>query len=201
MLQLLTIVLSIFIGVCLFILARYSRMPVIVLLLTGGVILGPEFLGLIDPESLGKGLRLVILLCVAIILFEGGLTLHPKGMKQDSNVIWRLLTVGVLITWLGTAALVHFLLDLTLPLSLLAGSLVIVTGPTVIAPMLKRIQIKEKLHHILHWEGVLIDPIGVFIAILCFEWLSIEGSLFLQLGLFSYRLLIGIVIDIWVANS
>ena len=133
-------------------------------------------------------------MCVAVILFEGGLTLHPKGMRQDSNVIWRLLTLGVLITWLGTAALVYFLLDLPVPLSLLAGSLVIVTGPTVIAPLLKRINVKEKLHHILHWEGVLIDPIGVFIAILCFEWLSIEGSFLIQIGLFSYRLLIGIVL-------
>jgi NhaP-type Na+/H+ or K+/H+ antiporter/mannitol/fructose-specific phosphotransferase system IIA component (Ntr-type) len=194
LLQLLTIVLSIFIGVCLFILARYSGIPVIILLLTGGIILGPEFLGLIDPASLGKGLRLVILMCVALILFEGGLTLHPKGMKQDSAVIWRLLTLGVVITWLGTATLLYFLLDFPISFSLLAGSLVIVTGPTVITPMLKRIRIKEKLHHILHWESVLIDPIGVFIAILCFEWLSIEGHFLMQIGLFSYRLLIGVVL-------
>lgn len=194
MLQLMTIVLAIFIGVCLFILARFSGMPVIILLLVGGIVLGPEFLGFIDPASLGKGLRLVILMCVAIILFEGGLTLHPKGMREAPKVIWRLLTLGVLITWLGTAALIYYFLNLPVAMSLLAGSLIIVTGPTVIAPMLKRIQIKEKLHHILHWEGVLIDPIGVFVAILCFEWLSIEGNLLIHIGLFSYRLLIGIVL-------
>lgn len=192
--QLSTIVLAVFIGVCLFIIARLSGIPVIILLLISGIILGPEFLGLINPDSLGKGLRLVLLLSVAIILFEGGLTLNPKGLKEAPIVIRRLLSVGVLVTWFGTAALIYFLLDLSMAMSLLAGSLVIVTGPTVIAPLLKRIQVKEKLHHILHWEGVLIDPIGVFIAILCFEWLSIETSFLQHLGLFSYRLLIGMVI-------
>lgn len=188
-----TLVLAIFVGVCLFILSRYVRIPAIVLLLVGGVILGPEALGLIDPASLGEGLRLIIFLCVAIILFEGGLTLHPEGLRKAPKVIWRLLTIGVLITWLGTAALMYFLLNFSPAMSLLAGSLIIVTGPTVIAPLLKRIQIKEKLYHILHWEGVLIDPVGVFIAILCFEWLSSEGSLVSHFGQFSIRVFVGIL--------
>ena len=94
-LQLSTLVLAIFVGVCLFILSRYIRIPPIVLLLVGGVILGPELLGIINPESLGEGLRLIISLSVAIILFEGGLTLHPEGLKKAPKVIWRLLTLGV----------------------------------------------------------------------------------------------------------
>ncbi len=163
------------------------------LLLIGGVILGPDLLGVIHPKSLDEGLRLIISISVAIILFEGGLTLHPEGLKQTSKVIWRLLTLGVLITWFGTAGLIYLFLDLSVEISLLAGSLIIVTGPTVIAPLLKRIQIKEKIYHILHWEGVLIDPIGVFIAILCFEWLSTEGPFLTHIWQFSYRLLIGIV--------
>lgn len=194
LLQLSTLVLAIFVGVCLFIISRYIKIPAIVLLLLGGILLGPEFLGFINPDSLGKGLPLVISLSVAIILFEGGLTLHPKGLKETPRVIRRLLTSGVLITWFGTAALIYLLLNFPLNISLLAASLVIVTGPTVITPLLKRIQIKEKLFHILHWEGVLIDPIGVFIAILCFEWLSIEGNLFMHAGQLSMRLLVGIVI-------
>ncbi len=144
-LQLSTLVFAIFVGVCLFILSRYIRIPPIVLLLVGGVIFGSEFLGLINPESLGEGLRLIISLCVAIILFEGGLTLHPEGLKKAPKVIWRLLTLGVLITWLGTAIIIYLLLDYSVTISLLAGSLIIVTGPTVITPLLKRIQIKKKL--------------------------------------------------------
>ncbi len=193
-LQLSTLVLAIFVGVCLFILSRYIRMPAIVLLLVGGIILGPEFLNVINPASLGKGLRLIISLSVAVILFEGGLTLHPEGLQKAPKVIWRLLTLGVVITWFGTAALIYFLLDFSLAMSLLAGSLVIVTGPTVIAPLLKRIRIKDKLYHILHWEGVLIDPVGVFIAILCFELLSIEGNHIAHILQLSYRLLIGSVV-------
>jgi len=193
-LQLATLILPVFVGVCLFILSRYVRLPAIVLLLVGGVLLGPEFLGWINPDSLGEGLRLIISLSVAIILFEGGLTLHPEGLKQTPKIIRRLLTLGVLITWFGIAALIYLLLDLSMGMSLLAGSLVIVTGPTVIAPLLKRIQVKESLFHILHWEGVLVDPIGVFIAILCFEWLSLESSGGLvHISQLSYRVLIGVV--------
>ncbi len=143
-LQLSTATLPIFFGVCLFILSSHVRIPPIILLLAGGVILGPEFLGLINPASLGAGLPLIISLCVAIILFEGGLTLNAEGIKKTPKIIWRLLTIGALITWLGTASLIYFILDYSFTLSLLAGSLIIVTGPTVIAPLLKRIQIKRK---------------------------------------------------------
>ncbi len=191
-----TLVISVFVGVCLFIAARYIRIPAIVLLLIGGVVLGPEGLSLIDPKSLGQSLRLIISLCVAIILFEGGLSLKPEGFKKAPKVIWKLLTIGVGITWFGTSALIHFLLGFPIPIALLSGSLVIVTGPTVIAPLLNRISVKDKLYHILHWEGVLIDPIGVFIAILCFEWLSIEGSFITHIGHLSYRLIVGIVIGV-----
>lgn len=192
-LQISTLVLAIFTGVCLFIVARYIRVPAIVLLLVGGIVLGPEFLGLIHPSSLGDGLRIIISICVAIILFEGGLTLNPKGWQKTPRIIWRLLTLGVLVTWLGTTGLIYLLFDFSLNMALLAGSLIIVTGPTVIAPLLKRIQIKEKIYHVLHWEGVLIDPIGVFIAILCFEWMSIEGGFLVHVSQLSYRLLIGII--------
>lgn len=190
--RLTTLVFAIFCGVSLSVLANHLRIPAIAPLLVGGVVLGPEVLGLVDTHSLGDGLRLIISLSVAIILFEGGLTLKEKGFRKAQGVILRLLTVGVLTTWLGTAAAVHLVTGYPIPMSVLAGSLVIVTGPTVINPLLQRIKVKEKLHHILHWEGVLIDPIGVFIGILCFEWLSIEGALLVHFEKFALRLLIGV---------
>ena len=102
-----------------------------------------------------------------------------------------LLTIGLLITWHGTTVLIHFLFNYSLSFCLLASSLIIVTGPTVIHPLLRRIGVNERLHHILHWEEVLIDPIGVFIAVLCFEWFS-AGSLTLSaLEGFGLRLLVG----------
>src|SRR5690606_22011481 len=101
-----------------------------------------------------------------------GLTLNVQHYRGTSGVIRRILTVGVITTWLGTALAIWAIVGIDLEQALLAASMVIVTGPTVITPLLKRIRIKARLHTILHWEGVLIDPIGVFIAILWFEWVS-----------------------------
>ncbi len=159
-------------GVALTMLARKINLPAIILLLAGGVALGPEFIGLVQPASLGALLPTIVSLSVGIILFEGGLTLDLRGFSRGSTVITRLLSLGVVVTWLGCAAIVWLLFDTGISLALLAGSLVIVTGPTVIGPLLKRIKIRRRLHGILHWEGVLIDAIGVFIAILCFEWFA-----------------------------
>ncbi len=187
-----TVIVAMFAGVSLSILAHHLRIPAISPLLIGGVVLGPQFLGIVNTAMLGDGLRVIISICVAIILFEGGLTLDLAGFKKSGGVITRLLTVGVLVTWLGTAAAVILIFQFTPAMALLAGSLIIVTGPTVISPLLQRIKVRENLHQILHWEGVLIDPIGVFIAILCFEWLGIEGSFWHHFGQFSLRLLIGV---------
>lgn len=172
-------------GVFLLALARGMGVPAIVLLLPGGILLGPFGLGVVRPESLGAGLKTIVACSVAVILFEGGLTLDLRGYRAASRVIQRLLSVGVLVTWFATAGLIWLLFRPGVALSLLAGSLVIVTGPTVIAPLIKRIRLAHRVHHILHWEGVLIDAVGVFIAVLCFEWMSPEiggRAAFVQLG-------------------
>ena len=182
-------------SIVLIVIARRIQMSAIVLLLLGGVALGPVGVGIVQPQELGDGLLVIVSLAVGLILFEGGLTLEVEGYRSASGVIRRLLTVGVLVTWLGTAAIAKWLFGLDLVLALLAGSLVIVTGPTVIAPMLKRIRLTPRLNHVLHWEGVLIDPIGVFVAILCFEWVTgHEGRAVLTD--FGIRLLGGLVIGV-----
>ncbi|MBF0349868.1 MAG: cation:proton antiporter [SAR324 cluster bacterium] len=192
-----TLVISMVTGVSLMIIAKHLRIPSIVPLLIGGILLGPEGAGLIDPEALESGLKMIVSLGVAIILFEGGLSLSLDGIRKASTVIWRLLSIGVLITWFGTAMTVYYLFGYSMSFSMLAGSLIIVTGPTVIVPLLNRIGIKEKLHHILHWEGVLIDPIGVFIAILCFEWFNrTSNAEMLPFQQFGLRLLVGIGIGL-----
>ncbi len=159
-------------GTMLLIASRRLGIPAIVVLLFGGVLLGPQVAGLIKPESFGNGLLVLVELSVGLILFEGGLTLHVKGYRSAPDMIKRLLTIGVLTTWLLTTLLVRLLVGLPWPQAVMAGSLVIVTGPTVIAPLLKRIRVTNRLYSILKWEAVLIDPIGVFIAVLCFEWVS-----------------------------
>lgn len=162
-------------GCLLTILSRRLHMPTIVLLLCGGFLVGPEGLNILDSGALGDFLPMIVSLAVGIILFEGALTLDLKEFKETSAVIKRLLSVGVLITWLGGALSVYLVFDTSPDFALLMGSLIIVTGPTVIIPLLRRIRLQQKLGSILHWEGVLIDAIGVFIAILCFEWV-VEGG-------------------------
>lgn len=157
-------------GAFLSVLAKQLRIPAIVLLLFGGVLLGPEVGNVIRPDSLGGSLNVLVSLAVGLILFEGGLTLNTAGYRTAGSVIRRLLTVGVLTTWLCTAVAVYLIFGWDPTICTLAGSLVIVTGPTVIQPILKRIRLNWNLHHTLHWEGVLIDPIGVFAALLAFEW-------------------------------
>ncbi len=183
---------AIFFGTILMALAGRFRLPPIVLLLLGGILLGPGpiGIGLIRPSSLGDGFSVIIQLAVALVLFEGGLNLDPRGYRAVSSEIKRALTIGVVVTWLGTAVAVRSIFGFPWTFSILCGSLIIVTGPTVIGPLLKRIGAKKKIHDFLHWESVLIDPIGVFIALLCYEWIAGENA-FAQFGL---RLVVGSVI-------
>lgn len=184
-------------GVCLFTLAHYLKVSAIVVLLIGGVIAGPSGLGIVKPETLGDGLGTIISLAVAVILFEGGLTLELKGYRSASKEILRILSVGVVVTWLGTCLLLRLLFAFDWAFCLLSASLIIVTGPTVIGPLLSRIRVRNKLHDILHWEGVLIDPIGVFVALMCFEYyVSTDGNHQLVVQDFLIRFVVGVVLGI-----
>lgn len=188
-----TIFVAITAGIFLLVIAHRFHFPAIVLLLAGGVVLGPELLNIVDADGLGGGLEVIVALSIGLILFEGGLTLDVTGYFSSSSMIKRLLTIGVIITWMGASTAVFFVAGMPFALALLSGSLVIVTGPTVIAPLLKRIKINTKLHSILHWEGVLIDPIGVFVALGCVEWAIAQsgvGQVFLE---FSTRVIVGIL--------
>jgi NhaP-type Na+/H+ or K+/H+ antiporter/mannitol/fructose-specific phosphotransferase system IIA component (Ntr-type) len=180
-------------GCLLTVLSRRLHLPTIVLLLLGGFSLGPEGLDWLHPDALGDYLPMIVSLAVGLILFEGGLTLDLKEFKETSTVIKRLLTVGVLITWLGAALTTYLVFDTSPSFALLLGSLIIVTGPTVIVPLLRRIRVQQKLGSILHWEGVLIDSIGVFIAILCFEWV-VEGGGAVAIPSFLIRVISGAAI-------
>jgi len=182
-------------GCILTVLSRRIHLPIIVLLLLGGFALGPEGLGVIEPDALGPFLPMIVSLAVGLILFEGALTLDLKEFKQTSVVIKRLLSIGVLITWLGSALTAFLVFGTSPSFSLLMGSLIIVTGPTVIIPLLRRIRLQQKLGSILHWEGVLIDTIGVFIAILCFEWV-VEGGSTVALPNFLIRIVSGMIIGV-----
>ncbi len=156
-------------GILCQIVARHLRIPGIVLLLAVGVVLGPDFLGVVQPDILAHGLDDLIGFAVAVILFEGGLNLNLKRLRREARVIQRLLTIGVAVTFAGAATAAHLVLGWAWAPSLLFGSLVIVTGPTVITPLIKRVRVSRELGTILEAEGVLVDAIGAVVAVVMLE--------------------------------
>ncbi len=150
--------------------------PSIVFFLIFGVLVGPEFLSLVHPSEFGEGLEIIIKLCVAIVLFEAGLSLNKEEALSHGNIILLLITVGALITMIGGAVFAYFVGDLSWEMAFVYGSLVIVTGPTVVQPLLRRFKVKPNLKHILEYEGVLIDPIGALIALFVVEVILIEST-------------------------
>lgn len=150
-------------------LAWRLRLPSILLLLLFGFLAGP-ITGFLDPDHLfGELLFPVVSLSVAVILFEGGLTLRLSELPNAGRAIFRLISVGALVTWLVTAVSAHFILQMDWSLSVLLGAILIVTGPTVIGPLLRQIRPQGNTSAILKWEGILIDPVGAVLAVLVFE--------------------------------
>ena len=191
------IVIALIAGVISQIIAVYLGIPSIVFLLIFGVILGPEALNLINPETFGQGFETLIKLFVAIILFEAGLNLEKDEIKNHRSLILPLVTIGAIITMLGAAFFAWFISDFDWPQAFLFGSLVIVTGPTVVQPLLRRIRVKSSLKNILEHEGVFIDPIGAIVAIFVFEIvLQINQSFFIDVNLVFLRLGAGLVIGL-----
>ncbi|RKF03704.1 sodium/proton antiporter (CPA1 family) [Tenacibaculum lutimaris] len=124
----------------------------------------------------GDGLYYFVSLSISIILFEGGLTLRRGEIKNIGPVITKLITLGAAVTFFGGAIVAHYVFGLGWELSFLFSGLIIVTGPTVITPILRNIPLKKDVSAVLKWEGILIDPIGALVAVLVFEFISVGGG-------------------------
>ena len=167
------------------------KIPAILPLILIGLLVGPiaaEFLSedgtkWIEPiwngeEGLfpGESLFFFVSLAISIILFEGGLTLKMSEINNVGPVITKLITLGSLVTFFCGALAAHFIFELSWEISFLFSALIIVTGPTVITPILRNIPLKKDISAVLKWEGILIDPIGALVAVLVFEFISIQGG-------------------------
>lgn len=166
------------------------KLPAIVLLLIIGVVIGPDVLRLLDPSALGDARAALVSLAVAIILFEGGLGLQIEYLRQRQRSLGLLLTLGAAISMLVGTLAAHFILDMPWSIAVLYGSLMIVTGPTVVTPLLARLDVDRTVRDILISEGVLIDPIGAIVAIVALEYvledhgvLATGGEALRQLGI------------------
>ena len=164
------------------------KIPAILPLILIGLLVGPiaaEFLSedgtkWIEPIWNGKkglfpgdGLYYFVSLAISIILFEGGLTLKRSEIKNVGPVITKLITLGSAVTFFGAGIVAHLVFNLSWELSFLFSGLIIVTGPTVITPILRNIPLKKDVTAVLKWEGILIDPIGALVAVLVFEFISV----------------------------
>lgn len=177
------------------ILADFCKIPSIVFLLLFGIMLGPSALGVIHPALLGNGLEVIVSLSVALILFEGGLNLKWEELAEVSGSLRNLVTIGSVITLIGAGAAAHWLSEFPWQLAILYGSLVVVTGPTVVAPLLKQVQADRKVSTLLEGEGVIIDPVGAILAVVVLNIVLQKdtGPAAIATGMFS-RLGLGTVI-------
>jgi NhaP-type Na+/H+ or K+/H+ antiporter len=153
--------------------------PAILVLLVLGMVAGP-FTGLLDPDAiLGDLLFPLVSLSVGLILFEGGLLLRFKDLTTEaSSVVRRLLSLGVLVTWLGAAAAGVVVLGLSPSVSAVLGALLTVSGPTVVLPLLSYIRPSGNVEAVLRWEGIFVDAIGASLAVLVFDAVLAGGSIF-----------------------
>jgi NhaP-type Na+/H+ or K+/H+ antiporter len=171
-----TIVAAVFLGILAQVLAERFRLPAIMPLLLLGMAAGPQGLGLLDPRSLGHGLEVFIHLGVAIILFEGGLSLDPRNLRQVGAPVRNLLTIGVAVTGVAAAWLAHAVTGLPWPTAALFGAVVTVTGPTVIVPLLRHMIAPAKVRTVLVSEGLIVDPVGAVLAYLVLQWIERAGQ-------------------------
>lgn len=172
---LLGLVSIIFFGVGAQWLAWRTKLPAILLLLVAGIVAGP-ITGILTPDQLmGNALPPFISLSVGIILFEGGLSLKFSELKNIGGAVVKLVSIGVLTTWIIVSASAYYLFQLGLELSILIGAILVVTGPTVIIPLLRQVRPVSRVSSMLKWEGIVIDPIGALLAVLVFEVIFTSG--------------------------
>lgn len=185
------IIIAVLAGISAQVVAEYFKIPSIVFLLLFGILLGSDALNILHPHNLGVGLEVLVALSVAIILFEGGLNLELRELGKVSGSLRNLVTIGTLITLIGGGMAAHWLAEFPWSIAFLYASLVVVTGPTVIGPLLKQVRVDRQVATLLEGEGVLIDPVGAILAVVVLNTilntnaapLDIMSGLSLRLGI------------------
>ncbi len=187
----LQIAIAVLAGISAQVVGEYLRVPSIVFLLLFGILLGSDCFDVLHPHDLGVGLEVLVALSVAIILFEGGLNLELKELGKVSDSLRNLVTIGTLITLIGGGMAAHWLAEFPWSIAFLYASLVVVTGPTVISPLLKQVGVDKQVGTLLEGEGVLIDPVGAILAVVVLNAIinsnsapiDVLSGLFLRLGI------------------
>jgi len=178
------IVIALILGILCYIAARRINIPAILFYLLAGLLAGPAFLGVIDTHELGGGMLTLVEIVVAVILFEGGLSLKSREFRSAPSAIPRMLGLTIPLTAASAACLGHYVLGLHWDISLVFGTLIVVTGPTVIGPLLKSVKFVPKVEILLMWESTWGDVLGVLLSALALEFILLaEGSPIGAMGL------------------
>ncbi|WP_042662245.1 cation:proton antiporter [Haloferax sp. ATB1] len=190
------------IGVVSQVLSDRFQVPSVVFLIASGILLGPEVLGVISPDSFGNALQAIVGLSVAIIVFEGAFHLRIDKLREAPAATFRLVTVGAIIAFVATGVVVRYALGAPWPVSFLVGALLVATGPTVIAPILEVVPVRDRVGAALDTEGIVNDVTAAIVAIVIFEAI-LEGvsSPDALVVLFAERLGVGVVMGAIVAGA
>lgn len=198
-------------------LAWKLQRPAIVLMAIAGLIFGPligwllgfdlpaqlipalELFRLDPVNDFGELYRPMIGLAVAIILFEGGMTLRFKDLGDASHAVFRMVFIAAPIAWLLGTCASHYIVGLPWDISAMVGGLFVVTGPTVIMPLLRQAHLKSRPANVLKWEGIVNDPLGALFAVGGYEFIRFtmsEGSMYLAFGKLAFAAILGTVVGI-----
>jgi NhaP-type Na+/H+ or K+/H+ antiporter len=151
-----------------------TRLPSIIILLFLGFLAGPVFSLVNTDQVFGDILYPLVSLLVSVIVFEGGLNLRIRDLKNIGMPLFRLVLIAPIIT-IGLMYLAtHFILGLSSELSIMFSALMVITGPTVIIPLLRHIKVSPKISSLIRWEGILIAPIGTFLIVLVYQTVFIS---------------------------
>lgn len=157
-------------------LAWRVRLPAIILLAAGGLLIGPVAGWVPHGPEMAHAVEPAVALCVAVILFEGGLSLQRSELRVAARGVRRLVYVGGPLAWLFGSLAAHQIADLSWPVALVFGAILVVTGPTVIMPLLRQAGLNRRVSSYLKWEGIVNDPIGALLAVLTFQFFIFAGE-------------------------
>ena len=169
-----TVTIALVLGVFSYILSRWLKIPAVLFYLISGLAFGKIGLGVIDTDALGSGLLILVEITVAIILFEGGLSLTTNSFRSERSAIRRILAITIPLTGIGGAILAHYILDLPWQFAIFFGALIVVTGPTVIGSILKSVYLPRRLEILLNWESIWGDVIGVLASAVALELVDLN---------------------------
>ncbi|MFB6113444.1 MAG: cation:proton antiporter [Halodesulfurarchaeum sp.] len=187
-------------GVLAQVLSDRFQIPSVVFLIGAGIVLGPEVLGIVRPESFGGALTGIVGISVAIIVFEGAFHLDVDRIREAPGEVFRLVTIGASVALVGTAAATRFILGTDWDVAFLVGALLVATGPTVISPILEIVSVRDRVGTVLETEGVINDVTAAILAIVMFEVVMNPGHPASDLvRMFASRIGVGVTAGLVVA--